>query len=124
MIIDAAGWEHEPTPWTNQAACQGSDPDLWFPERGASTREALTTCRACPVRAECLAYALRWKIDWGVWGGTTVHQRTIIRSQGRGLTRPRKLPAAHGTTTRYARGCRCPDCREANTVDKTTRRSR
>ena len=36
----------------------GVDPDLFFPERGASTREAKEVCRGCVVREDCLEYAL------------------------------------------------------------------
>lgn len=31
--------------WQDQANCLGVDPDLFFPERGASTREAKEVCR-------------------------------------------------------------------------------
>ena len=44
--------------WQDNANCLGVDPDLFFPERGASTREAKEVCRACIVRVECLEYAL------------------------------------------------------------------
>ena len=44
--------------WQEQANCLGVDPDLFFPERGASTKEAKAVCRGCEVRAECLEYAL------------------------------------------------------------------
>ena len=44
--------------WQERANCLGVDPDLFFPERGASTREAKEVCRGCVVREECLEYAL------------------------------------------------------------------
>jgi hypothetical protein len=44
--------------WQIQANCMGVDPDLFFPERGASTREAKEVCRGCVVREDCLEYAL------------------------------------------------------------------
>ncbi len=44
--------------WQDQANCLGVDPDLFFPERGASTREAKEVCRGCEVRQQCLDYAL------------------------------------------------------------------
>ena len=40
--------------WQDNANCLGVDPDLFFPERGASTREAKEVCRGCVVRGECL----------------------------------------------------------------------
>ena len=36
--------------WQEYANCLGVDPDLFFPERGASTREAKEVCRGCVVR--------------------------------------------------------------------------
>ena len=33
--------------WQDGANCLGVDPDLFFPERGASTREAKEVCRGC-----------------------------------------------------------------------------
>ena len=38
--------------WQDRAACKGADADLFFPERGASTREAKRICKTqCEVRA-------------------------------------------------------------------------
>lgn len=121
MITDASRWELEPTPWTGLAACKGCKPDLWFPERGDSTRQALAICDTCPVQSECLDYALRWNITDGVWGGKTVRQRQAIRARTH-PPRPRLLPASHGTTTRYARGCRCDHCRDATWQSRHDRR--
>mgnify|MGYP003561238565 CR=1 FL=1 len=39
--------------WQDYANCLGVDPDLFFPERGASTREAKEVCRGCVVRDDC-----------------------------------------------------------------------
>ncbi len=44
--------------WQDLANCLGVDPDLFFPERGASTREAKEVCKGCVVRGDCLEYAL------------------------------------------------------------------
>ena len=44
--------------WQARANCMGVDPDLFFPERGASTREAKEVCRGCVAREDCLEYAL------------------------------------------------------------------
>ena len=40
--------------WQSKANCMGVDPDLFFPERGASTKEAKEVCRGCVVKDECL----------------------------------------------------------------------
>ncbi|MGK2947784.1 MAG: WhiB family transcriptional regulator [Acidimicrobiales bacterium] len=61
--------------WKDHAACVGIDPDLFFPERGALTAMAKEVCMGCPVRQECLDYALAHGMRWGIWGGTTERQR-------------------------------------------------
>ena len=107
-IIEALGWEHDPAPWTTKAACADSNPELFFPERGGSSSEAKHICRRCPVQLDCLEYALRWNIKFGIWGGRGEPERKRLRRQ----ERPRRLPPAHGTTTR-ARTCNCDACRAA-----------
>lgn len=120
MIIDASRWEYEPTPWAAHAACAGHDPDLWFPHRGDATSPARALCTACPVSGDCLDYALRWNIDQGIWGGTSARERRTIRAENQ-PTRPRFLGPPHGTSSCYARGCRCDQCRIASTQQKLTR---
>ena len=71
--------------WQDEANCLGVDPDLFFPERGASTREAKEVCRGCVVKNDCLEYALENGEKFGIWGGLNMRQRQQIRSQ-RGLT--------------------------------------
>lgn len=65
--------------WQDQANCLGVDPDLFFPERGASTREAKEVCRGCVVRVECLEYALANAEKFGIWGGLSERERRRIR---------------------------------------------
>ena len=36
-------------------------------------------CRECPVRKDCLLYALETPIDHGVWGGMTERERRRFR---------------------------------------------
>lgn len=49
---------------------------------GARQREARRFCRTCPVRTECLAYALDERIEFGVWGGATERERrALLRSR-------------------------------------------
>ena len=67
--------------WQGQANCLGVDPDLFFPERGASTREAKGGCRGCDVREECLEYALVNGEKFGIWGGLSERERRRIRRQ-------------------------------------------
>ena len=65
--------------WQAQANCMGVDPDLFFPERGASTREAKEVCRGCVVREDCLEYALRDDQLQGIWGGMSERERDRLR---------------------------------------------
>ena len=65
--------------WQDYANCLGVDPDLFFPERGASTKEAKEVCRGCVVREECLEYALQNSEKFGIWGGMSERERRRIR---------------------------------------------
>ena len=69
------------TDWKDSSNCLGVDPDLFFPERGASTREAKEVCRGCIVREDCLEYALLNGEKFGIWGGMSERERRRIRRQ-------------------------------------------
>lgn len=75
---------HEAT-WEDFAACATGGADYWYPERGeGNSRHAETAkriCADCPVRLQCLAFALDHMRDaddagmFGIWGGTTADER-------------------------------------------------
>lgn len=67
--------------WQLYANCLGVDPDLFFPERGASTKEAKSVCKGCVVREDCLEYALANGEKFGIWGGLSERERRRIRRQ-------------------------------------------
>ena len=69
--------------WQAKANCFGVDPDLFFPERGQSTKEAKAVCAGCVVREACLEFALANHIAFGIWGGTSERERRRIRRQRR-----------------------------------------
>lgn len=70
--------------WRDRANCLGVDPDLFFPERGASTREAKAVCHGCTARDACLEYALTSPVQkFGIWGGMSERERRRIRSSRR-----------------------------------------
>src|SRR6266516_4318297 len=75
------GIDAEERTWQDDANCLGVDPDLFFPERGASTREAKEVCRGCVVREECLEYALANGEKFGIWGGLSERELRRIRRQ-------------------------------------------
>ena len=67
--------------WQMLSNCLGVDPDLFFPERGASTKDAKAVCQGCVVREDCLEYALTNREKFGIWGGMSERERRRIRRQ-------------------------------------------
>ncbi len=65
--------------WQARANCMGVDPDLFFPERGASTKEAKEVCRGCVVQGDCLEFALENGEKFGIWGGMSERERRRLR---------------------------------------------
>ena len=65
--------------WQEHAACRAMDPELFFPTRGAPTREAKEVCLRCPVRAECLDAAMTGRERFGIWGGLSERERRRLR---------------------------------------------
>jgi WhiB family transcriptional regulator, redox-sensing transcriptional regulator len=65
--------------WANEAACRDADPEIFFPEKGGTPRAAKQVCARCPVSVECLEYALGNGLDYGVWGGVSMHDRGLKR---------------------------------------------
>lgn len=61
--------------------CAQTDPEEFFPEHGESTALAQRVCGACPVRAECLEYALDRGERYGIWGGTSEQQRRAMLAE-------------------------------------------
>jgi WhiB family redox-sensing transcriptional regulator len=62
-------------PWTADALCAQTDPEVFHPEKGGSTRDAKKVCAKCPVQAECLNWALTTGERFGVWGGLSERER-------------------------------------------------
>lgn len=65
--------------WRERAACQNEDWRLWFAEtRTEKDRRdratAMVICQGCPVRADCLRWALA-RGERGIWGGTNDNER-------------------------------------------------
>ena len=76
-----------PEEWREDAVCRQVDPELWFPDRaGDNGGLAKQVCRSCPVRAQCLEYAIYTGQRYGIWGG--VSAATLARL--RNASKPRK----------------------------------
>ncbi|MDN5915126.1 MAG: WhiB family transcriptional regulator [Pseudonocardia sp.] len=54
---------------------------------------ARAVCGGCPVRAECLEYALRVGEDFGIWGGLDEAERRSLTAKPR--------PAADGSAAAH-----------------------
>ncbi len=75
--------------WMLQALCRGHSPSDFFPSDGTGVESARRMCEVCPVRVECLEYALEHRIDHGVWGGASERERRrILRARRLGATTP------------------------------------
>lgn len=77
--------------WQDLANCRGADPDLFFPERGASTRTAKGICRECSVRLECLEFAIVSSEKFGIWGGLSERERRKIRRERAAIAAQRRV---------------------------------
>jgi WhiB family redox-sensing transcriptional regulator len=63
----------------DDALCAQTNPEVFFPEWGGSTRDAKKLCAACEVRAQCLEYALTHDERGGIWGGLSDRERARLR---------------------------------------------
>jgi WhiB family transcriptional regulator, redox-sensing transcriptional regulator len=72
--------------WQREAACRGLGVEesraIFFPAPGKCIDEARAICGACPVREQCLDFALTNGCI-GVWGGTTERERSRLRQRNR-----------------------------------------
>jgi WhiB family redox-sensing transcriptional regulator len=58
------------------------DEDLGRISRRLREAAAIRLCQSCPVRAECATHALTVGEEYGVWGGFTENDRTVLREAG------------------------------------------
>nr|WSW64987.1 WhiB family transcriptional regulator [Streptomyces sp. NBC_00995] len=78
--------------WRMRAACSDEDPDLFFPIGSTGpalvqAEDAKAVCRSCPVRRECLRWALDNSQDAGVWGGLDETERRALKRRSRRHTK-------------------------------------
>jgi WhiB family redox-sensing transcriptional regulator len=69
--------------WQAEAACRGTDPELFFPATDEEAGPAKQVCGGCPVRLACLAFALEREERYGVWGGLTERERARLSAEAR-----------------------------------------
>jgi hypothetical protein len=78
--------------WHDRGLCVGDDPDVFFPSHGDPGTDAREICAACPVRDDCLKYAIDAD-EFGIWGGLDQDERRNLRRGQR-----RKAAAVCGKT--------------------------
>ena len=77
--------------WQDSAACRGEDLMLFFgpdgerqPERDIRERKAKAVCANCPIRVQCLDWAIATRADYGIWGGVDFERETdVVRRRRR-----------------------------------------
>ena len=65
--------------WHKMAACRGQGPADFVRGPKSDYGAIRELCETCPVRRQCLEYALADESLTGLWGGTTDMERRVIR---------------------------------------------
>ena len=86
ILASSLALAHAEYGWRQHAICRDTDPDLFFPI--GTTGQALVqidrareVCNQCPVKVDCLEFALETNQDSGIWGGAREEERRMIRRQ-------------------------------------------
>lgn len=83
MRVEESRDEYE---WMLRGRCREVNAGNFFPTDAAGVELAQRVCAECPVKTQCLEYALLHRIDHGVWGGESERdRRSIRRPRRRGL---------------------------------------
>ena len=84
ILASSLALAHAEYGWRQHAICRDTDPDLFFPI--GTTGQALVqidrareVCNQCPVKVDCLEFALETNQDSGIWGGASEEERRVIR---------------------------------------------
>jgi WhiB family transcriptional regulator, redox-sensing transcriptional regulator len=85
--------------WRDQAACRDlvtADDDPFFADTDQGIQAAIAICAACPVREDCLTFAVRTGQQYGIWGGQPERiVRRLIAADRAGRPQARRVPARH-----------------------------
>lgn len=79
--------------WAERGECRKHDPELFFapnvvgrtsvdgtpPLEHPDRTKARRICETCPVRAECLRYAIETHQEYGIWGGLDEKERKRLK---------------------------------------------
>ena len=79
VVVALPTFDADDESWRDGALCRGMDGALFFPPSASWSRwsegAGLGVCRRCPVRVECLTFALVTGERHGIWGGTSERSR-------------------------------------------------
>ena len=107
-----------PTAWRKRARCRGlgaaETERVFFPEPGKPYTEALSYCRACPVRRDCLEWATMVGCEAGIFGGATGPQLLKFNAHWRRTGTLPKLCSLCGTVYSNATAYCSTECRDAD----------
>lgn len=62
----------------NDIACKDVDTNLFFSELKSKVEKAKAICNSCVVKSECLEFAIRDEIEFGIFGGATPDERKAL----------------------------------------------
>jgi WhiB family transcriptional regulator, redox-sensing transcriptional regulator len=85
--------------WRDLAACLNvvsANYDPFFADAAELRAEAIAICATCPVRDDCLTFAVRTGQQYGIWGGQPERiVRRLIAADRAGRPQARRVPAGH-----------------------------
>jgi WhiB family redox-sensing transcriptional regulator len=85
--------------WRDQAVCLevvSAEYDPFFADSAGLQAEAIAICETCPVRDDCLTFAVRTGQQYGIWGGQPQQiVRRLIASDRAGRPQARRVSASH-----------------------------
>jgi hypothetical protein len=95
--------------WQSNAECAKKEnrdkANMFFSEDAKDKSVAKGICGSCPVRQQCIKWALENNVIWGIWGGKDEQQirRTLsVNSDGAEIRRDRYPQCLNcGATTRH-----------------------
>lgn len=102
-------------PWRDNALCLqigvNADFDPWFPDKHKDPKVGRDVCLRCPVRADCLKWAIENGERHGVFGGFTERDRNRLMRGGNPLRGPGRPAGTAHRPNGHGIACKCVVCR-------------
>jgi WhiB family transcriptional regulator, redox-sensing transcriptional regulator len=85
--------------WRDEATCRDlvtADYDPFFADTKDGQLEAIAICATCPVRDDCLTFAVHTGQQYGIWGGQPQQTiRRLIALDRAGRPQANQVPPGH-----------------------------